>query len=83
MEHYTSSGYVPRGIQRPLVGGGGVSNPLFQLQFFKEKKIRGVYYFLGVITLRVVVVLSPKIVINLTRFYEKLPYIGEPFRFSG
>jgi hypothetical protein len=84
MEHYTSSGFAPRGIQGPL-GLGGVKPPL-SITVFKEKFLkimRGVYYFLGVISPRAVVVLSPKIVINLTRSYEKLKCKGEPYRFSG
>ena len=39
--------------------------------------------FLGTISFRRMVVHSPKIVINLSWTYEKLPCKGEPYRFSG
>ena len=69
-----------------FLGGGGFPPPNF-LFFFKKikKKILGggkkknlkflgeCNFFLGAISLRRVVVPSPKIVINLPRTYEKLP----------
>ena len=42
-----------------------------------------VIFFLGAISLGRVLVLSPKIVINLSGTYEKLPSKGEPDWFSG
>ena len=63
---------------------GGSSPPFSILHFFKCKKIFEAHHnFLVVISLRRLVVIFPKIFINLPMTYQKLNCKEEPFRFRG
>ena len=66
--------------------GGGFKVNLFSFSILvskrkSEKKIWVI--FLGEISLRRVVIPSPKIVVNLSRTGKKLHCKGEPYRISG
>ena len=61
-----------------MEGGWWKSTPIVFLILDLKRKVKR-KFFLGVISLRRVVVPSPKLVINLPRTYEKLHCKGEPY----